>query len=223
MSPLFETILGPLVFVLIFQPFTCSRSFPSGISWSLTGKIHPERLAAPVFPGRGADHGTGPVRCFFFHSPGLLGLQLYHLDSPVPAEFLTTRKYWVGHLFILSFRVLLPAVLYFLWHFFCISGRKAPFLPCISGRFILWSRMPADFPLCSPVPDPDLQPFPGGCGPSVLAADGPDPHGAGRRNPVCERVRFPGTVFRSAGSPDPSAADNGADHGQYPHGPTGSL
>lgn len=35
MSPLFETILGPLVFVLIFQPFYLLQILPF---WSLTRK-----------------------------------------------------------------------------------------------------------------------------------------------------------------------------------------
>lgn len=43
-------------------------------------------------------------------------------------SFLTTRKYWVGHLFILSFRVLLSSCFYtFLWHFFLYFWPESAF------------------------------------------------------------------------------------------------
>lgn len=64
MSPLFETILGPLVFVLIFQPFYLLQILPF---WNF---LEPDRknssgtAGCSCFPGCGADHGTGPVRCF---------------------------------------------------------------------------------------------------------------------------------------------------------------
>ena len=129
MSPLFETILGPLVFVLIFQPFYLLQILPF---WNF------------LEPDRKKFIRNGWLLLFFLDVGLTMGLVRSGVFSSIPRaywacgyiiwipqfllSFLTTRKYWVGHLFILSFRVLLSSCFYtFLWHFFLYFWPESAF------------------------------------------------------------------------------------------------
>ena len=129
MSPLFETILGPLVFVLICQPFYQLQILPF---WNF------------LEPDRKKFIRNGWLLLFFLDVGLTMGLVRSGVFSSIPRaywacgyiiwipqfllSFLTTRKYWVGHLFILSFRVLLSSCFYtFLWHFFLYFWPESAF------------------------------------------------------------------------------------------------
>lgn len=129
MSPLFETILGPVVFVLIFQPFYLLQILPF---WNF------------LEPDRKKFIRNGWLLLFFLDVGLTMGLVRSGVFSSIPRaywacgyiiwipqfllSFLPTRKYWVGHLFILSFRVLLSSCFYtFLRHFFLYFWPESAF------------------------------------------------------------------------------------------------
>lgn len=120
MIPLFETLGVPLVYVLILQPFYLLQILPF---WNF---LEPDRKKfirnlwlLLLFLEVGLTMGL--VQSGFFSSiPRAYWACGYVIWIPqFLLSVLTTRKYWVGHLFILSFRILLSSCFYtFLRHFF---------------------------------------------------------------------------------------------------------
>lgn len=120
MMPLFETLGVPLVYVLILQPFYLLQILPF---WNF------------LEPDRKKFIRNGWLLLFLLDVGLTMGLVRSGVFSSIPRAYwacgyviwipqfllsvLTTRKYWVGHLFILSFRILLSSCFYtFLRHFF---------------------------------------------------------------------------------------------------------
>lgn len=120
MTPILETTAVALVYILVLQPFYLLEILPF---WGFLEeeKKKPFCRAWVVLAVAETALTVGLVRSGLFPSVSAAYWAIGYLVW-IPQfllSFWVTRKYWVGHLFILSFRILFSSCFYtFLRHFF---------------------------------------------------------------------------------------------------------
>ena len=130
MTPILETTAVALVYILLLQPFYLLEILPF---WGFLEeeKKKPFCRAWVALTVAETALTVGLVRSGLFPSePAAYWAIGYIVWLPqFLLSFLATRKYWVGHLFILSFRILLSSCFYtFLRHFFLYFWPESEFV-----------------------------------------------------------------------------------------------
>ena len=129
MNPILEITGISLVYILVLQPFYLLEILPF---WGFLEEGKKKLFCRAWVAMTVAETGltVGVVQSGLFSSePAAYWAIGYIVWIPqFLLSFLATRKYWVGHLFILSFRVLLSSCFYtFLRHFFLYFWPESEF------------------------------------------------------------------------------------------------